>query len=518
MAMQDVTYRHARRADLSLIDVMSLPIGMPKKDRPRDLTCAGCGQPVRPRLGEKRPRHFYHHRPSPSHSCSGETYLHQAGKKALAEAIEALIASGRPLTLYHPAGVRHVHYTWDRSSHRTRPEGKELRIPTKGATVEVERGELGFVADVRMRSGADTIFLEVAVTHPCSPEKVASGIRILEFDIHTEADIERMVARIRTGSLLVGGRKAVARTFNLGFGERREHVDVPEPHEIFRAADDILRGLFRPGQTVTLADGTRRVVPERRARPDGTRDQPVIAVTQADIVPLLGEALETYDSGLMSSLPEDLEGAAELIRRHRSGERRWYPELISMRPFTKYGGLDRSIPERIRDQISADGTVDGWRERYGVVERDAPEIPAPDPAAPRPAAAAPGPSGTRDLTFSLSRQGRLCATPDGRTFGASIGTFPIESAKPDIWALDQVMRGRLGRAGFVRSCLNCRNHAFWSGSRPIFCLRKKNPCHQTDAVSCTSWSWMKDDEELTAHRRRIAESPKAPPIARLMAG
>jgi len=516
MAIQDVTYRHARRADLSLIDVMSLPIGMPKKDRPQDLTCAGCGQPVRPRLGEKRPRHFYHYRPSPSHSCSGETYLHQAGKRALAEAMEALIATGRPLTLFHPAGVRHLHYTWEGDLYRSSPEKREIRVPTRGATVEVERGELGFVADVRMRSGADTIFLEVAVTHPCSPEKVASGIRILEFDIHSEADIERMVARVRAGNLQVGGQKADARTFNLGFGEKCSHVDRPEPSEVTRAANEILAGLFRSGQTVTLLDGSRRVVPQRRLLPDGTRDQPVTAATESSAITRFGEALQTYDGGLLALLPEDPGRAAEIVLRHRSG-RSWVPDLIPVNPFTRFGGLDPAIPAPVRDRICTDGTVDAWRERYGIVERDAPDAPAPSIVTGEPTP--PPPVRTRDMTFSRSRRGRLSATSDGRTFGAPVGTFPIDERKPDIWALDQVVRGRVGRVGFVRSCLSCRHHAFsHDEKKPIFCFLNRTSCHQTEAVTCTSWSPIREEADLDAHRRRVAESPKAPEVARLMVG
>jgi hypothetical protein len=51
---------------------------------------------------------------------------------------------------------------------------------------------------------------------------------------------------------------------------------------------------------------------------------------------------------------------------------------------------------------------------------------------------------------------------------------------------------------------------------PIFCMRKKNPCHQTDAVGCASWSWMKDDAELAAHRNRLATNAKSPALAKMM--
>jgi hypothetical protein len=91
--------------------------------------------------------------------------------------------------------------------------------------------------------------------------------------------------------------------------------------------------------------------------------------------------------------------------------------------------------------------------------------------------------------------------------------------KPDIWALDQVVRGRVGRAGFVRSCLSCRHHAFsHDAKKPIFCFRNRTSCHQTEAVTCASWSPIREEAELVAHRRRVAESPKAPEVARLMVG
>jgi hypothetical protein len=74
----------------------------------------------------------------------------------------------------------------------------------------------------------------------------------------------------------------------------------------------------------------------------------------------------------------------------------------------------------------------------------------------------------------------------------------------------------MGRVRFVRSCLNCRSHQFSADKKLIFCFRKRTACHQTDAIGCKQWSWIKEEAELVAHRKRIADNTKAPALAKIM--
>ena len=511
--MSEMQHRHARLPDLSLIDVLTLPVGMPKRERPQGLTCPGCGRPVRPRLGEKRVRHFYHSEEDRSFSCSGESYLHQSGKKALAEAVETLIREGRPLTLLHPTGVRHVTYTWDHHVLRERFQAAERRLDTAGAEVRVERGELGFVADVRMQNRELTLFLEVAVSHPCSPEKIASGLPILEFSITCEEDIERMVGEVRSGRVIVGDAESPVRTWNLGLQVTHAEVQKAGFEELLQSANLILERLCPTGQKVRLRDGSTMLVPRRHYRPGAWRKRTVVATTEEFLMDYFWDALDNGDPGLLAILPDDFDAAAELIRQHVSGKRAWVPELISVNPFDLMGRFSPAIPERVRDRIVEDGTLERWRERFGIRER----VLTPPPAAPAGVSTPRQPhisKPERLVTVSRSRNGRLTATRDGRVFGALIASVSVDASKPDIWVLDRVMRRQ---TGFVRSCLLCRHHAFSHDERkPIFCFRSRTSCHQTEAVTCDGWSWIREESELATHRKRVAESPKAPPLAKMM--
>jgi hypothetical protein len=47
------------------------------------------------------------------------------------------------------------------------------------------------------------LFIEIFVTHPCSKEKIASGVRIIEFCIESESDIDRIIgSSIQEGELV----------------------------------------------------------------------------------------------------------------------------------------------------------------------------------------------------------------------------------------------------------------------------------------------------------------------------
>jgi hypothetical protein len=49
----------------------------------------------------------------------------------------------------------------------------------------------GFTPDILLRSkkSGEAIFVEMAVCHPCSPEKIASGHRIIEYALRSEEDV-----------------------------------------------------------------------------------------------------------------------------------------------------------------------------------------------------------------------------------------------------------------------------------------------------------------------------------------
>ena len=53
-----------------------------------------------------------------------------------------------------------------------------------------------FVADIfchNLKDENNPLFIEINVTHPCEQNKIDSGIKIIEFDIHSEEDIEAII-------------------------------------------------------------------------------------------------------------------------------------------------------------------------------------------------------------------------------------------------------------------------------------------------------------------------------------
>jgi hypothetical protein len=71
--------------------------------------------------------------------------------------------------------------------------------------IELEKGVEGFVADLLLTSSrtGQKLLLEISVTHPCDPQKVASGLGIVEIEIRSEVEIEALKQGIDATSPLV---------------------------------------------------------------------------------------------------------------------------------------------------------------------------------------------------------------------------------------------------------------------------------------------------------------------------
>lgn len=59
------------------------------------------------------------------------------------------------------------------------------------------KNEHKFIADIfcqNRNTEGEPLFIEICVTHPCEQEKIDSGIRIIEIDINSEADIDSFIS------------------------------------------------------------------------------------------------------------------------------------------------------------------------------------------------------------------------------------------------------------------------------------------------------------------------------------
>ena len=186
--------------------------------------CFSCKRELIPALGEKVRHHFKHKKDKNAKTeCNFETYLHKAAKYALAGFFNDAVREGRPFNL-----VRKQPLLCEENAKLVgRPCDTNSQLATFDLTkwfktAEVEKGVGGFVADVLLTGPQGEMLLEVAVTHPCSDEKIASGLRIVEIGIKEEADITKLKGGI------ISAKKTV-KEYNLKAPEGVSVRKCPKP-------------------------------------------------------------------------------------------------------------------------------------------------------------------------------------------------------------------------------------------------------------------------------------------------
>lgn len=247
-----VRYRFAVDAAGSLADVATLTPATRTARGP--YACVGCGRPLVARVGAGRAAHFAHRARETADACGPETYLHQLAKRAFADAYRARVAAERPYLLPRTVARTCRHYraayglvcaypveeAYDLTRYFDRieveapvgalpvatvgtPPAEALPVTPPAAPGLVEppsdAGQGGsavgepdwatdasvpdapvaanaavFRADVLLRSSRHPgrqLLIEFAVTHRCTPEKRASGLRIVELVVRSEADVVR---------------------------------------------------------------------------------------------------------------------------------------------------------------------------------------------------------------------------------------------------------------------------------------------------------------------------------------
>ncbi|HDZ53518.1 hypothetical protein LCGC14_0044740 [marine sediment metagenome] len=173
-------------------------------------TCLGCGNGMLPVLGKIRVHHF-RHTSDAEIDCSHETYLHRAAKMAVVAGFTAACREGRQYKLTRNRKVRCMSAADLFPDGCSKPEAPEVFDLTQWLdTAAEEVGVGGFIADVLLTKGGEgaRLLIEIEVSHPCAPEKLASGLPILETKVSSEKDI----ARLRTGITIDSDR---GRGFNL---------------------------------------------------------------------------------------------------------------------------------------------------------------------------------------------------------------------------------------------------------------------------------------------------------------
>ena len=156
--------------------------------------CIGCGSGMIARLGKVREWHFAHR--NEDNHCGSETYLHKLAKSIIKERFEK-------------EGPFEICYYRDKkcSDIKTCPFADEEECHIKGLmkydlkkyydTCEEEKPINNYVADLLLTNSSKIdqhpILIEIRVSHECTQDKRASGLRIIEIHLKTEKDIDYLI-------------------------------------------------------------------------------------------------------------------------------------------------------------------------------------------------------------------------------------------------------------------------------------------------------------------------------------
>ena len=242
-----ITFHNAIDADGHIVHIDEVT----RENRAEHYYCVGCGEEMSAVLGDKREHHFRH---KEAH-CSWESYLHKLGKMRLKERFDT---QKEFIIKYY------VEYRCDKSKgcklepiykdqKCNRREQVAIDLKKLFDTCEEEVTYKGYRADLMLSNKEhperEPIFLEISVTHDCEPEKLSSGIQIIELKIVDEKDVLRPL--VEEDSLFGRSNPQQPYDFNTlpptRFFNFKRIFETARPLERFWVAPDdkgILRGYF----------------------------------------------------------------------------------------------------------------------------------------------------------------------------------------------------------------------------------------------------------------------------------
>lgn len=181
--------------------------------------CMCCNGDMIARKGNVMIHHFAHKSLA---ECSGETVLHHMAKMAFFDAYKKCLRDKSPFYI----GFKYKKITYCGKYKECKKS--EDRVAKYDLTefydrIDVECRHENFIPDVKLSNTEKglVMFVEIAVTHKCSQEKIDSGIKIIEISIQKSSDI-KTIESIPENSLVES--KSV-RFINMKSREDEETVD-----------------------------------------------------------------------------------------------------------------------------------------------------------------------------------------------------------------------------------------------------------------------------------------------------
>lgn len=178
--------------------------------RSHSYTCPGCHNCLKPVLGDVNAKHYRHI----EECCSLETYLHKAAKQAFFQCYKHAINTNKPMVLELERSVScigpRIGLLGNKAVQCSKLVSARYNLTQFFDQVDLEKRDknTGLQPDVMLTdsSGKRCCYIEICVTHPCTQEKIDTGIPILEFKVQSADDIKVLssgVYSVERGNLSV---------------------------------------------------------------------------------------------------------------------------------------------------------------------------------------------------------------------------------------------------------------------------------------------------------------------------
>ncbi|WP_162508158.1 competence protein CoiA family protein [Alistipes onderdonkii] len=160
-------------------------------------TCVSCGGEMIVKQGKVREWHFAHK--TLSENCSHESYLHSLAKIKIHDwfyrADQFMLGLNTEFKCSHIDSC--IWFDIGNPSYCIQEKLHIIDLKKYYNSCDIERTYNSFRADLFVYNNQfskSPIFIEICVNHPCSEEKINSGIRIIEIVIKSEEEIESIIS------------------------------------------------------------------------------------------------------------------------------------------------------------------------------------------------------------------------------------------------------------------------------------------------------------------------------------
>lgn len=203
-----IKYRYAHNSDGQIVNIDEIKRNESEKNEL--YTCIACGNELITRLGNVKIHHFAHKQ---TINCSGETYLHNLGKKVFFEEYTSCLKKGQPF---------YIEQIQEKICNCLEKEfGKRCFLNSSLAlfdltlyfdSIRIEERESDFIPDLKLirTSTNEMIFIEIAVTHLSTEKKLSSKYRIIELNVDDEDDL----VPVKRHTLSINNKKIKFKNFN----------------------------------------------------------------------------------------------------------------------------------------------------------------------------------------------------------------------------------------------------------------------------------------------------------------